>query len=1401
MKGRRPNRKKVAETQPTTSELSRLEINEQTADQCREEPFDLTNLIGGTPELSVNIEGVNVPCLLDTGANVTTITERFFHASGLAGKCNLKTIRWLEVKAANGKDIPYLGYFEADVKVNDLRLPKCGILVTSDTSFTLNRKQRLPGVLGTNVLSRIPNAEQLFRGLNQAKPTTERKPQVTIVKAAEAVCIPPNSQHDLRVRVGKHCGPGILEASNGQLPGNLVVMNTLIDTDVPIAYVRVANFGSKEVKVQPYARVGVLRSCDIIPGNEDVDLMVTSEEVIVNVRRERDGESVSGNSTQESDGLGKRNLRLPKDAGDWLPEGIDLSELVCSSREWDLIRNLFQKHVGVFNREGEVGLTDVIKHRINTVDDIPVKQPYRRVPPSQLPELKEHIEDLLRKGIIRESNSGYGQPIVLVRKKNGQLRMTVDNRCLNLKTRQEYTLLPRYEECLDALAGSKLYSHLDLAAAYNQIPLHEDDRHKSAFTTPFGLFEYNRMNFGLKSAPATFQKAMMNVFRKEILEILLVILDDILVHAKSIEEMITRLDIVFTRLEEHGFKLEPKKCHFFRREVVYWGNRISGDGISVDPEKTRAMAEYPVPTNSKELRRALGVMGFNRRFIPGFSQKAAPLHALVKEMDQEANKGKPIEKQNRKSSKKPFGERWTSVHQKAFEELRECLVSPPILGFPNFDLPFIVETDASPTGGLGAVLLQQQGKNKKVIAYASRGLKDSERNYPIMKLEMLALVWAVTQKFRDYLIGASFVVYTDNNPLSYMLSTAKLGAMEQRWAGDLASFDFSIKYKPGRNNIVADALSRRGHHPRYEELDKEEVSRLLGCTRMPHRLHSELVQVEVRNQQAAPTEPGNGVRSKLTGTDSFPSFVASDLVRLQELDSTIGPFKKFFSTGVYPNRKQRTETSKGVRKLCQQWDRIRMDGNGVLYRTVQDPEMGSLDQLLLPSCLKEQVLRALHDNAGHQMSGRTEKLVRSRCYWPRMSSDIKEYIGECERCILSKLPHVRVRTPMAKLTATRPLQIVTTDFTKMDPAQDGTENCLIITDVFSKFAVVEPTKDQKAKTVAKVLKSRFIHAFGVPLRLHSDQGRCFEGEVIKELCKLYGMDKTKTCAYHPEGNGQCERFNCTMHNLCRVLEEEKKKKWPLYIQDQVFAYNSTPHSSTGYSPFYLMFGRESRFPIDFLIGVPAANSEEDAEEEEWVTAQRKALQDAYRRAEDNLYREYKHRKKQFDKKAREHRLEIGTLVYVRKRGIRGRNKIQDAFLPDPWTIIDADRETHVYMIEKADGSAATKVVSRREITPCPKALVLKFAERQADKTESEPPRRVLRTARRNRSQSSSSEYEFEIERVRRASPAEVPSPPSPASDAESESSDTDEPVAPRRSTRTTAGRHSNPHNLPRSACR
>ncbi len=375
-------------------------------------------------------------------------------------------------------------------------------------------------------------------------------------------------------------------------------------------------------------------------------------------------------------------------------------------------------------------------------------------------EVRDHIQKLLKQRVIRKSISPYAAPVVLVRKRDGGLRLCVDYRQLNSHTVKDAYPLPRIEEALEAIGNSKFFSSIDLAQGYYQVAVDEADIHKTAFRVGTGgLYEYLRMPFGLCNSPGTFQRLMEACLGEANFDLLLIYLDDILVFASSIEEHIKRLEYVFCRLKEHGLKMKPTKCHFFQREVKFLGHVVSENGIFTDPDKTKTVKEWPRPQTERQLRQFLGLAGYYRRFVKGFSQIAAPLHSLLTKQDRTKRKSTRSEK----ALNSLLEGRWTSDCSKAFEKLKKCLVSSPILGYPDFKKPFIVETDAS-FNGLGAVLSQDQSNGRVVIAYASRSLRPSEKNmenYSSMKLEMLALKWAVTEKLRDYLLGGKFIVYTD----------------------------------------------------------------------------------------------------------------------------------------------------------------------------------------------------------------------------------------------------------------------------------------------------------------------------------------------------------------------------------------------------------------------------------------------------------------------------------------------------------------------------------------------------------------------------------------------------------------------------------------------------------------
>ena len=699
---------------------------------------------------------------------------------------------------------------------------------------------------------------------------------------------------------------------------------------------------------------------------------------------------------------------------------------------------------------------------------------------------------------------------------------------------------------------------------------------------------------------------------------------------------------------------------------------MSEHGVKTDPDKTKVIHDWKTPSSEKELRSFLGLAGYYRRFVKGFANIAAPLHAILTKQD------KRKRKKATHCDTRMFSEKWDSKCELAFQKLKECLTEAPVLGYPDFTSDFIVETDAS-FDGLGAVLSQDQEGKRVVIAYASRSLRPTEKNmnnYSSMKLELVALKWAVTEKFREYLIGRSFKVYTDNNPLSY-LRTAKLGATEMRWCAQLAQFNFEIIYPSGKSNKNADALSRQNSS---NSMDDEVTLQNITKTTLIDKFVVKNCSVDemsvIRDEQ-------------LTAVTTFPEYSRTELAVKQMQDSTMAAVLKWCETGHKPTERQLRKETPAARKLLRKWEKLVIEDT-VLWYKVDDPEIGENLLFVTPESMRPQILESLHNLSCHQGIERTMSLVKKRCYWPGVESDVEKWVKNCERCMVAKMPLPGVKPLITNLLAFKPLEIVAMDFTLLDKSSDGKENVLVMTDVFTKYTVAVPTKDQKATTVAKVFVKEWFLKYGVPNRLHSDQGRNFEGAVVKELCRIYQIEKSRT--YHPEGNAQCERFNRTMHDRLKILPPEKKRKWPEYLPELVYIYNCTPHASTGLSPYYLMFGREPRLHRDCMLG---RKMDQDLESvDDWLEMHQSNMKNSFISAKEQLERKGLVRCTNYNKNAANKDICIGTRVLVKNHPL-GRNKIGDYWLSTPYKVIN--KRNNVYDIQLADGTGYIKTVTRREI--------------------------------------------------------------------------------------------------------
>lgn len=447
------------------------------------------------------------------------------------------------------------------------------------------------------------------------------------------------------------------------------------------------------------------------------------------------------------------------------------------------LETLLKKNEDVFVSNGKP--TTQIEHTIDTGKHKPISVAPYRLSPVKTEVLKKEVSKMLTDGIIEPCQSPWSSPVVMVPKKDGGTRVCIDYRQLNAITTPDAYPLPRIDDLLHNAKPTPYMSTIDLRAGYWQIKVQDEDQIKTCFITPFGMYKFLRMPFGLRNAPATFQR-LMDRFRISLSHIkILIYIDDIIVLSTSFEQHCKDLQQVFDRLREYNLTINQEKCKFCCSKVKYLGHFITPDGLEVDPEKVTAITKQPSPRNLKHLLSFLQMCSWYRRFIPNFAKKSEPLSRLTRKNTQW---------------------QWKDEQQEAFEALKKNLVTAPILVQADGSKPYIIKTDAS-SYAIGAVLVQGEGDNEHPVEFASRLLTKAERNYTTTEREALAVVWAVS-KFRGYIEGTPITVMTDHQALKWLMTLKTPQGRLARWALQLQAYDITIKYITGKTNVVADSLSR-----------------------------------------------------------------------------------------------------------------------------------------------------------------------------------------------------------------------------------------------------------------------------------------------------------------------------------------------------------------------------------------------------------------------------------------------------------------------------------------------------------------------------------------------------------------------------------------------------------------
>ena len=972
--------------------------------------------------------------------------------------------------------------------------------------------------------------------------------------------------------------------------------------------------------------------------------------------------------TSPSDGLVPIRILNPRECSIELKKGTELAKMdhieqgsilnvsVTTSREssttnqllWEMVNKvgdclgtkekeqlyvLLQEYADVFCfRSNELGRTSVLRHHINIENASPIHQLPRRVPQARREEVRRLLREMLDNGVIEPSDSSWSSPVVLAKKKDGSLRFCVDYRKVNAVTRKDAYPLPRVDDTLDTLGGSKFFTTLDLASGYWQVEVATEDRPKTAFVTPEGLFQFKVMPFGLCNAPATFQRLMDRVLGGLKWSSCLVYFDDIIVIGSTFSEHLKHLAAVLTHLRQSGLKLNPTKCKLCQQQVTFLGHIVSTQGISTDPEKVEVIAKWPTPQSKRDVQQFLGLANYYRRFIKDFGVIAKPLNRLTE-------KNTTFE--------------WSTTCQRAFENLRNCLVEPPVLAYPNYTRDFLLDTDAS-NCGIGAVLSQVDDSGaERVICYASRSLSRQEQRYCVTRRELLAVV-EFTQHFRHYLLGRKFILRTDHGSLVWLRNFKEPEGQLARWLERLEEYNFTVVHRKGSQHNNADALSR------------------LPCRQCGRDSHT------TENSDATLPEVMGVVTSS-----PFQTYSTEEMRKLQMEDTIIGPVFAAVKSGRRPLADQVSAWQRESKWLLQQWESLCMY-NGLMYRRNVLEQMTKL-QLVLPYSLHCEVLKELHEGAvgGHLGESKMLGRLKERFYWPGCSEAVSDWCKSCIKCATRKTTVPKPRAGLQTIRAGYPMQIVCVDIMGPLPETErGSKYVLVVADYYTKWVEVYGIPNQEATTVAVKLVDEMFCRFSPPEQLHSDQGRQFESQLIKEICNLLHIRKSHTTPYRPQGNGMVERFNRTLLDMLATVVGDHPSDWEMYIRKLCFAYNTSTHSSTGFTPFYLMFGRQASIPVDLMFPF---NLGPEKELRTYVEQLRKGLRDAYAIVRENCDADHRRQKALYDRKVSGQPFGKGALVWLFDPAVpRGKCKKLHHPWKGPFVVVEKVGDS-TYKIQRKEG--------------------------------------------------------------------------------------------------------------------
>ena len=763
------------------------------------------------------------------------------------------------------------------------------------------------------------------------------------------------------------------------------------------------------------------------------------------------------------------------------------------------------------------------------------------------------------------------------------------------------------------------------------------------------------MPFGLIRAPRTFQRLMDRVLQGLEHKIALAYLDDIIVYGSTVNEVLDNLSVVLGRIADSGVKLKARKCFLFQRETNYLGHVISSKGVKCDPAKVEAVRSWHPMKTTRQVKSFLGMACYYNKFIRNYAEISRPLYDLLV-----------------KNRKFECGDQ----QQAAFEHLKEALVSAPILAYPSANGKYILDTDAS-YFAYGAVLSQlQEDENgieqERVIAYYSKTLSQAEQRYCARRRKLLAIQRSV-KHFDVYLRGPEFIIRTDHASLQYIKTLTEVTDQMFRWIMLLEQYSYTIEVRAGVDHANADTLSRIPCNGKICICDKVEAYEKRAKTSIG----------------AVYTDTHILPATNVCAIKFMPYWSPEQIAKYQSEDHDM---KVLYNAKKNSDERPEWNEYSGESPTCKayflEWNRIEL-WKDVLYRRWENFD-GSVTrlQLIVPRALQQSICREVHDGntTCHMGKKRVLRLLSKYFFWYKMDKDVTWWINTCEVCQRRKRPNRPPKAPLKKYVSGFPNERVAMDVMgAFKTSKNGNKYVLCITDHFSKYSRAFPMPDQVSTRVAEIFVKEWIYMWGEPMSLHTDRGTNFESELLAQVCKLMKIAKTRTTAYHPQGNAQVERYNQSIIDIvAKLTNQESYDDWDEQLPISVAAYNATEHSTSGFTPNRLMFNREMMHNFDKMMP-ECANQEELQTWDEYVRNMDDLTRRAFQAAREAIGRSVFLQKKYYDRTANLIQYKVGDSVKIKDHRLLegGTRKLADRY-DRPYFVLDVLSDVNFRVARSSD---------------------------------------------------------------------------------------------------------------------